>query len=107
MPQLLTFVILALATYRVGRLVILDEIFDVPRDRFFEWLMKPETLSTRRVWFNSLLTCPYCLTMWIAAGVTVFWSLVVHGEWLGWSFLLVWPAVAAASLVPWAYIDSA
>lgn len=106
MPELLTFIVLSLATYRIGRFVLLDEIIDGTRDRFFAWLNNPESLTSRRVWVMRLLTCVYCITVWIAAAVVVFWSLVISGEWIGWSFVLVWPAVAAAALVPWTYIDS-
>jgi hypothetical protein len=102
--DLLTFVILAFATYRIARFLVLDTLIDGPRDKFHDWLTKPESLSVWRLKLAELLTCPYCITVWVAAGVTVFWSLVVD-EWLGWAFLLVWPAVAGASLVPWAYID--
>lgn len=105
MPELLTFVILALVTYRVGRFVLLDSMIDGPRDRFYLWLNNTEKLSRTRLWFLEMLTCVYCITVWIAAATVTFWSLVVHDEWIGWSFLLVWPAVAAASLLPWTYID--
>jgi len=105
MLDLLTFVILSAATYRIGRFLLLDSLIDGVRDRFYPWLTNPEKLSTTRLKVADLLTCAYCITVWIAAAVVVFWSLVVAGEWIGWAFLLVWPAVAAGSLVLWAYID--
>jgi hypothetical protein len=105
-PELLTFIIMSLATYRIGRFVLLDDMINGPRDRFFGWLNTPEKLSPRRLWILELLSCVYCILVWIAAGVVTFWSLVIHDEWVGWGFLLLWPAVAAAALVPWTYIDS-
>jgi uncharacterized protein (DUF2062 family) len=105
-PDLLTFVVLALTSYRVGRFILLDSMIDRPRDLLFERLNNPDKLSTRRLWLMELLTCPYCILVWVAAGAVTFWSLVVYDEWIGWAFLLVWPAVAAAALLPWTYIDS-
>jgi len=106
MLDLLTFVILSAATYRIGRFAVLDSLLDGTRDRFYPWLTKPETLSTFRLKLADLLTCAYCITIWIAAAVVAFWSLVVADAWIGWGFLLVWPAVAAGSLVFWALIDA-
>lgn len=106
MPELLTFVLLSLATYRVARFVVLDSLIDGARDRVLMWLNDPQTLSPWRLKAFELLTCPFCITVWIAAAFVVFWSFAVRGEWIGWAFLVVWPATAAGSLVPWAYIDS-
>lgn len=106
MPELLTFVVLSLATYRIGRFILLDSLIDGLRDWFFDRLNRPEKLTPFRLWLMNLLTCVYCITIWIAAAVVAFWSLVIRDEWIGWSFLIVWPAVGAASLLPWEYLDS-
>lgn len=106
MLDLLTFVILSAATYRIGKFLLLDALIEGMRDRFFGWLRTPEKLTPTRLKVTELASCAECLTVWVAAAVVAFWSLVVADHWIGWSFLLVWPAVAAGSLVPWTYIDS-
>lgn len=105
MPDLLIFVVLSLATYRVARFLVLDSLIDGPREALHAWLTKPESLSVWRWKVAELMGCPYCVTVWVAAANVLFWSLLVADSWVGWAFLLVWPAVAGASLVPWAYID--
>jgi len=107
MLDLTTFVVLSFATYRIGRFLLLDSLIDEWRDRLYLKLTvtaPDQPLPTWRSKLVDLLTCSYCITVWIALFVTLFWSLVVV-DWIGWAFLLVWPAVAAGSLVPWAYID--
>ncbi|MBT8241661.1 MAG: DUF1360 domain-containing protein [Acidimicrobiia bacterium] len=106
MLDLLTFVILSAATYRIGRFLLLDDLIAGWRDQFFVRLSNPKKLNTVRLKAAELFSCAYCITVWIAAAVVAFWSLVVADEWIGWAFLLVWPAVAAGSLVFWAYIDN-
>jgi hypothetical protein len=106
MPDLVTFLILTIATYRIGRFAILDDLIAGQRDRLYNALNEPEKLTAFRLKLTELMFCSACLTVWIAAAVTVFWSLAVQREWAGWSFLLTWPAVAGGSLIPWAYVDS-
>lgn len=106
MLDLITFVILTAATYRIARFVLLDDLINGTRDKFYVWLAEPEKLNLVKLKGTELFSCPYCITVWIAAAVVAFWSLVVHDEWIGWSFLLVWPAVSAGSLVWWTVIDN-
>lgn len=108
MPELLTFVVLSAATYRIARFLVLDSLIDGTRDQVYQKLMvlpPGETIPLWRSKLADLMTCSYCATVWIAAAVTLFYSLVI-ADWIGWAFLLVWPAVAAGSLVFWAYIDN-
>lgn len=90
-PEPFAFVLLALASWRVWRLIAEDALLDRPR----AWLLRgtpppggatplPGYRETVAYW----LTCPYCAGFWIAVG----W-------WAGWLLLDDW-AVAAA--VPWA-----
>lgn len=106
MLDLITFIVLSAASYRIGRFMLLDDLVNTPRDKLFAWLSNPEKLSAPKLWVTELITCTYCFSVWVAAAAVVFWSLVVHGEWIGWEFLLVWPAVATGSLLFWTYIDS-
>lgn len=108
MPELLTFIVLSAATYRIARFLVLDSLIDEWRDRLYLKLLPPIPGTTLSLWRRKvadLMTCSYCATVWVAAAVTVFWSLVL-ADWIGWAFLIVWPAVSAGSLVFWTYIDS-
>ena len=53
--------------------------------------------GARRQWVGKLLSCQVCSGWWVAALIVVFWSLVVVDHWLGWAFLIWWPAVAGVS----------
>lgn len=66
----------ALATYRLIRLVQRDTITSRPR----AWAHKRYSGG----WLLELVTCPWCLSIWVGAGVTLLtyfvpfaWSLVV------------------------------
>ncbi len=61
-------VIMALAVFRVYRLIAEDDIFDRPRD----WLLdrfKEERLGKLDV----LITCPWCLGWWLGLLTWVAW----------------------------------
>lgn len=78
-------VILVLALARLTRLVVADEIFRPLRN----WTMD------RSTWFGYLVTCPWCMSVWLATavfGATYLWG---HGEWLWW----IWGGFAASYCV--------
>lgn len=134
--NLFTLVVSAFASYRLTRLILVDSIFDFPRDRVLRWLRRGETKRQRRVgrftiqvgafaafivtlgwvcglitddpmypnnsqlamrlmysfgivvagavtgyrdYLEELLTCPWCVGVWTAAGVTALLS--VWGHW--------------------------
>lgn len=92
-------------TYRICRLMILDKIGTVPRDWFFGWLADHPHRFT--VWLTTLLQCPYCVSVWVSAGV-----VVVVDNPTGWVWnasvplpALVWGASAAGALWWWLRID--
>lgn len=64
-PSLLAFVIYALATFRITRFLLADELFSPLRDRI--WAKWPPE-STK---IGYLLTCPWCLSVWIALPLSV------------------------------------
>jgi hypothetical protein len=57
----LEFVVLGLATYRITRLVIRDELLARPRNFF--WKKFPPEKSL----LGYLLTCPWCISIWVAS----------------------------------------
>ena len=65
----LTFIILALATFRFTRLVTTDVIFDTPR----QWIWKKFPPSTP---LGYLLTCDWCTSVWVASLITISYTIV-------------------------------
>ena len=55
----------ALATYRLTRLVVEDEVTRPVRERV--WATRPPHESR----LGYLLTCPYCTSVWVGLGVTL------------------------------------
>ena len=77
-PQPWAFALLALAAFRVWKLVADDAILDRPRD----WLLTRAGTSSELAVF---LVCPWCLGAWVA---TAWWA-----SWWAWPH---WTLVAAA-----------
>jgi hypothetical protein len=63
-------IILALATFRVSRLLIADVIFDDLRNKLWE---KYPPNSTK---FGYLFTCPWCMSIWVASLITICYTIV-------------------------------
>lgn len=94
-------IVLSLVTYRVTRFLILDSLIEVTRDRVYAWLeTHPNRFTMKLV---ELIRCPYCMTIWVAAGavaiIDVFTDQPVPMP------VFAWLAVAAAALVWWRIID--
>jgi hypothetical protein len=68
-PSPLEFIILALATYRICRLVIEDRLLDAPRNWFFS-KVSPSTQ------FGYLFTCYHCLSMYAGTFVFLCYTIV-------------------------------
>jgi hypothetical protein len=64
----LELLIVALATYRLTRLVTADRIMD--------WLRA--WVEGRSAWAGYLVTCDWCLSIWLAPPLV--WAMVVHGD---------------------------
>lgn len=106
MAEPLLFLVLTLASFRVGRFVSLDDLWDVTRNRLLNWLErpgktreKPPAWGVRRdappLWrfkLSNLIGCPWCVLVWTSAGVVfvtdawfqhlpmpVWWWLAVSG----------------------------
>jgi hypothetical protein len=79
LPERVGFADLArvgLASYKVGRLVAKDEVTTwvrapVTRD---EEAQEPEREGMARA-LGELLTCPYCIALWVSAGLTAAMAL--------------------------------
>jgi hypothetical protein len=78
-PSVFEFILLALAAFRLWKLIGDDAILDVPRDRLLERVSEGWTY---------FVTCPWCLGAWSALA----W-------WLAW---IAWPYGAVVVAVPFA-----
>jgi hypothetical protein len=63
----INFIILALAVFRITRLIIKDEVLAPLRNEFWE-KFTPETS-----YLGFLFTCEWCVSMWVALPVILFY----------------------------------
>lgn len=84
-PPALVLLIAGLAVHRVTRLLIADKITDPLRGR-----LTFTSTGGYRPTLGYLLSCPWCVSVYVAAAMAT--ALAVAG-WPGW---LAWPATAAA-----------
>lgn len=74
-------ILLSLATFRLTRLFVYDAIMKFFREMFFDAeMMNGEVVLTKpirgpRRTVADLLTCPWCVGMWMAASITFFYIL--------------------------------
>lgn len=66
----IALVLLALATYRISRLLIVDVIFDDLRNKIWE---KYPPHNTK---FGYLFTCYWCMSIWVASLITICYTIV-------------------------------
>lgn len=93
MPTWLLVALVFLATHRLTRLAIADEIplVKVPRDAAVNWL-DPEAAGARAPWGGFgrsvayLLGCPWCMSVWVGAWVVglTAWLVGLPAPWLVW-----------------------
>jgi len=88
----------ALAVSRLTRLLVADELLAAPRARIVRWA---EGTAERRAHpqLGYLATCPWCVSVWVAAGWALLVALapaaaLVAGAILAWS-------AAAGLLASW------
>lgn len=96
------FLLLALASWRVFRLIAEDTILDKPRRRILrlgDWQEEDDPHQQnlpddyRDAW-ATFLTCPYCAGFWMSGIALGLYSLIV--EWHGtFAFLVSWFALSA------------
>jgi hypothetical protein len=86
--------IIGLIAYRLARVVAHDKIGQPIRDRTYSLIAVQPKLGK---WLNALATCPFCLSVYFAAGGVVWFGLWIAPEWPGWAeVLFAWPAAAGA-----------
>jgi hypothetical protein len=99
--DLILVVILSAVTYRVGRFIALDSMFEGTRERVYAWLLGHD----RFIWHKiaELLGCPYCITVWVAAATCFAYRVAVEPFAAP---VFVWLAVSTGALIFWAIVDS-
>lgn len=68
-PNLIHLLLLALATFRLTRLIIEDQIFEPVRNRI--WAKYPPTTQ-----IGYLFTCPWCVSIWAGSLLTAGYILI-------------------------------
>lgn len=96
------FVILALASFRLTRLIVSDKITAFFREQFYDdvagVLVKPQKGPRRTL--ADLVSCPWCLGLWSAATVTFFYFFTPFA-----SFPILFLAIAGAA-APFQFLTS-
>lgn len=93
-------VVMSLACYRITRFVVTDTLWDGWRRRLHSKVLG----AYPRVWrdkIHELLTCPFCLSVWVAAGLVAAVDQYTSVP-LPW---LTWGAVASGSLMVWRFVE--
>lgn len=85
------FVVLVFAAYRVTRLWLWDSIFA----RLHLKVIGALDGGPIRKWCRDLLTCQWCLGVWVAGAVTATWWTIA-GLWSGWQSIGEWLVVSLA-----------
>lgn len=87
MPSLAIVVVLGFAAFRVTRVATADSITQPWRELLyrFAWdadhpvvnhglgIVEPAPRAGWRTWFYELMTCPWCLGVWVSIGVYTLW----------------------------------
>ena len=98
-PSLWVFVLLALAVFRVFRLIAEDTILNYPRRKVLRlaesWEKEGDDPGDDyRVEWGIFITCPWCLGFWLSGVALALYCLII--EWVGvFSFLVCWFALSA------------
>jgi hypothetical protein len=97
--------VLSAVTWRVTRFLILDTLLDTPRDWVHLWLQTPHPkrwVYALKIKVFELISCPYCTSVWVAAGAVLLTRPFVDGIPLP---VWTWLAVATGAMIIWDYVD--
>lgn len=99
--MLTVIVILSLVTYRVTRFFLSDTLLEETRGMVLRRLSGPYA-GQLRVKLFELLTCPFCFSVWVAAGATAVADAYTSVPLP----VFVWLAACSGSLVIWRWIEA-
>ncbi len=69
-----SFLLLTLATARVTRLVVSDQISISLRQKIV-------AKSGADGWFTYLVHCPFCVSVWLSGAASAYWILLADVSW--------------------------
>lgn len=92
--QLTLFIIASLATYRVGRMVAVE---DGPGDVFVS--LRSRLDPDQRTWVGKGLNCVLCVAFWAALPVAILACVLGWAD--VWAWPIVWLGLAGAAAVIW------
>lgn len=94
---LAVIVIIGLAAYRLARVIAHDKIGEPIRKRTYKAAVEHGGPGR---WLNSLITCPFCLSVWFAVLGVGWYAWMIAPTWPGWGeFLLAIVAVAGVGAI--------
>ena len=70
--MIVAIVVVGLVSYRIWRLLAVDEITERPR----EWLLNRNVTAETDARLHRFLSCPWCSGFWITGLVTFGWWLI-------------------------------
>lgn len=95
-PSVWAFALIAVASYRLWRLLAEDTILDRPRKwslGISEWQEGDTVPSSYRRKAGEFLTCPWCLGFWVALGWWAAWLI-----WEEWAVFVAVPFALSAAV---------
>jgi hypothetical protein len=118
-----TFLLLTFVVYRTTHLIVMDTLFEEARDKLLDRIttgtdgmgetrvlhkqIEPEVWTENlALWKRKLfdlLTCPFCFSVWTAAGAVLLHDLFIDPNlplpvWY-------WVGLSTSSLIVWAIVD--
>ena len=82
--QLATVVVLALASYRVTRLLVVDSLLEPGRSKFHSMLERRNGIIWAKIY--DLVSCTWCVGVYVSFAIYVIylWDLFVHWTRVDW-----------------------
>jgi len=86
-----------IATEAISEIITSSKLTDPLRKRWKSWTYQadgppPETcLQAFKVWFDTLISCGYCTSVWVAGSFALFMPEVIIGDvinWFAWTFAI-------------------
>lgn len=97
----LTALVFSFVVWRVTRFLLRDSLIDGTRFKVEHYFGSRSNRTSMRK-MSELVTCPWCVSVWVAAVLTAVWRLT-EGDGIGWFWTaIVWLAAAAGAMACWA-----
>lgn len=74
--MLTAFVIISAVAYTLARFIVIDTVFDTPRDAVHGWLIRRKRAWA--LWLHELLSCTGCMCWWMSLFAVI---ALDHNPW--------------------------